>query len=247
MLKKFFIFFAMSVTCITFSKVGLTSNRSLFMQGNTLFLSGKYMQALVCYQQIEHKNSGVWHNMGNCCFNNKQYAQALIFYFRARAGATWKQLGQLEGVIAKSLKKLNQPAPLWISMQIKKVLMLLPIEFMQIGLLFFLTCLFAYLYLMFFGAKGFYVFKREPLIVFIVLIIIFLLTLHMQRNEIDKKIAVIVRDQSVVYAGPDRTFHQTQALPIGTQVVVEKSSELMHKIKWINKTGWIARESLEII
>ena len=89
-MKKSLLILLMSLTVGSFA-LGLTSEE-VFLRANLFYEKGDMKEALKSYKEIEPKGQAVWYNMGNCYYQLKENAEAILCWKRAGKGSTTSSL-----------------------------------------------------------------------------------------------------------------------------------------------------------
>ncbi|MCX5924199.1 MAG: hypothetical protein NTZ68_02140 [Candidatus Dependentiae bacterium] len=226
-------------------------NQSLFSQANNHFMHGQFTLARESYEKIEDKSSAVWQNIGNCFFNEKKYANALVCWQRAQLNASWKQLGQLFSSEVLALKALRLQPNFWWQYEIKRMVMVIPKLAWHI-LLFLLLA-----YILLISSRYWYIsslvsHSHKATWFALFGIMICCMIWYGQARIFKKGRAVVVKEKVVVHAGPEKTFHIKNKLPMGSQVCVIGREQGMDNVVYkteLGKTecGWIVPDFIEIV
>ncbi|MFA5998801.1 MAG: tetratricopeptide repeat protein [Candidatus Babeliales bacterium] len=248
---KKIILLSATIFCLYYAVFAQKDNQSLFSQANNHFMHGQFTLARENYEKIEDKNPAVWQNIGNCFFNEKKYANALVCWKRAQFGASWKQLGQIFSSEILALKALRLPLDPWWKYEIKRIIMITPILAWQI-ILFVLLC-----YLFIVSSRYWYissfVSRKHKETGFVLFGILICCAIWYGQTRIFKKgRAIVVKEKVMVHAGPEKTFHSKYQLPIGSQLCVIGREQGMDNVVYkteLGKTerGWIVPDFIEIV
>ncbi|MCX5923698.1 MAG: hypothetical protein NTU89_04000 [Candidatus Dependentiae bacterium] len=262
-LKLIFICTIISVFCsriylMANDSIKLLKNQEFFVNGNNHFLHGNFAMARESYLKINEKSSVVWQNIGNCFFNEKNYAQALICWKRSEYGASWKQLGDIFRSEEKALIELRLPVPsIWHDV-LKKILILMPKMLIQF-LLFLMLILFLSFFYRCWSMSFLYIVVscNYKVAWFLMLGIIGCSILWFGKEQVFKeRTAIVIHEKVVAYAGPETSFHQLFQLPLGATVHIvsnclpkdQKSlDQNMHKLSYNGQLGWVKSGSVEIV
>lgn len=220
-------------------------DQELFLQGNSFFLQGQFSQARQSYENMLHKNSVVWHSIGNCYFNEKNNIKALICWKRAERGASFSQLGQLFKSESIVFEQLGNPYDSFFIRSMKRVLLVFPKMLMQLLLLIFLLS-FLMIFYSCFVQKNQSLCKKKYFWLSLGAIIIVLSVLVIKEKQMLYKEAVVLQ-KTPVFVGPDTTFSQKAILPSGCVVRSLDEKQGMMKVTSLQGSGWIARDAVEII
>ena len=76
------------------------NNEELFLQANQQYDAGNYAQAIEIYESIAPHGRGVDYNLGNCWYQQGEYAQAIACWLRAQRGASRNEQASIAHNIA---------------------------------------------------------------------------------------------------------------------------------------------------
>lgn len=79
----------------------------IYLKAHAAYQAGDSAKALSLYQSIEPKGPAIWYNMGNCYFNQQQYADAIVAWRRAQKNLPWSDYKKLEQYIGDSYNALG--------------------------------------------------------------------------------------------------------------------------------------------
>lgn len=235
-----------------------TKDQELFIDGNSHFLSGRFGLARESYLKINEKSLVVWQNLGNCFFNEKNYAQALVCWKRAEYGASWKQLSDIFDSEKKALVALHLPLPTLLHDTLKKIVILIPKLFIQVLLFLMLIMLLFFFYSCWSWSSLYIVISYNYKVAWILMLgIIGCSLLWFGKERVFKQgIAIVVKEKVIAYAGPEKSFHPLFQLPLGATVQVVSNilkedqnlqDQNMHKIYYNRHYGWIEYSFVEIV
>lgn len=247
--KKIFFLLLLSTIGILFQGANIPS-QELFLQGNRNFCEGDFKAARQCYEQVPHKSSAVWHNMGNCYYNEHNDAQALVCWRRAQKDAGFNQLEQLFESEQMVLKKLNCSHDGIYMRGVKKVILALPKIVLQLLAILFLLLFLYWFYQCLIRKSDAYQLlscRKRYLIMLGLGIIVCLLLLGAKEKFLQEKQGVLIHDKVVVHAGPEQSFHKKSQLPLGCVVQVVDETSDMVKISCDKGSGWIISSNVEIV
>lgn len=232
---------------IFYATVVFCDDQQLFGQAKEAFVGGTWLQALQLYKKIEHKNSAVWQNIGNCYFNLERYDQALVAWNRACAGRpNYHQIATMCESENSAYQKLNLPIiPAW-KCWIKKIVLIIPDMELKLIFLILLCCLLWFLYCYWRGSVMSVV--DHKLLVFILFCSVVCSAIWYARTVIlHKDQAIVVKSDVLVYAGPERTFHVIEKLQQGSLVHIMHNKQGMYQIKQEALRGWVVQDTVEYI
>lgn len=224
------VFFLLAFGCTLFG----VHSEELFLQGNKLFVDGRFEEAIEMYNQVENPSAQVFMNQGIAYFNQKDFLQARISFLRAEKLCSGRCYLQIRGYQDKIDEQLNIQKTqsryywLWQSME------MIPCFVLQVWILLAFLLLFYGLY------------RRKPcgsqtmLVLF--LLLGFFLWFHRYQNR--KKLSAVVIENSTVYAGPDRSFLKKNVLSLGNVVYIIGYNNDMIEIKMDQQRGWVDSQNL---
>jgi len=257
--KKTIIGVIIVLFCFQVHGAAQLESQELFAQGNEKFLQGRFALARESYLKINNKSSSVWQNIGNCFFNEKKYAQALVCWKRAQISATWHQLDQLFTAEKKTLSLLKLPVSSDVYYGVKRIILIVPKLLIQILLFLMLSLLLLFLYRCWSWSTVYSLMSCNYMVAWFFMIGIMSCSVFCwSKDEICKQgQAIVIKEQSVVYAGPERSFHKKTQLPLGYQIDVLELDRNMYKVmyrqmldeKHVGKrqVGWVESDSVEIV
>lgn len=239
-------FFFMTMLFFLDQTAQCQSNQELFLQGNNYFLKGNFNKACDCYEQISEKNSAVWHNMGNCFFNEKNNIQAIICWKRAERNASFRELGKLFNSQSKAFEQMHLSYDGFVMQKIKQVCMIVSVIQLKILLLVFLLLFLYVCYYCFLQSKRLSC-KKRYIIGLLLGIMSMVFALYLKEKWLHKKEAIIIHEKVPVYIGPEVTFSQKTILPLGCVVEVLEEKQGMIKIIYPQVCGWVSSQNVEIL
>lgn len=228
----------------------LSDDAYYFKHAQILQQNNEIQKAIEEYKKIKHKNVVVLENIATCYAQEQQYAYALLFYKKACQVATNSHINRLLDRQEDIYKKISgidsDSASRTMNLMIQKTLLYIPniIFHMCIAIIFIVMLLVEI------GAIHFS--SRRKMIRFIVILSFVLLIFigllnYKNRYIIPTDHAIVVQNNVVVYAGPEKTFHNIACLSYGSEVKVMQKMHEMYKISMGPLTGWIEMNALELI
>jgi hypothetical protein len=236
-MKKLILFFCIML----FSAVPLKPARELeqFLRGNKLFQEGKPEEALKEYQEITQKGPLLWHNIGMCHYQQKNFIEALVALKKAELGANAQLLLKIEPFIKEIQAKYNQPHQSEKMRLLKRLASHLSL-FWLLFLTVFFWWLIAFLWNTALLSNAWVRFS------FVALWLFCSVTTGVVWWLSTEKIGIIT-DETSLYVGPNEKFHKTGTVTKGQQVVIKKQHEDWFKIKSTDASGWVLQTRLEPI
>ncbi len=246
---KISIFLILVTLQVAFSQNG----NSLFVEGNKLYTSEKYNEAIEKFLQVEklEKHSvDLYYNLANAYYKTNQVAPAIFYYEKALQLAPNNKDVKVNLDFAKRMTIDNIEAlPTTLFQKLSKNL----IEKLHYNswayVAVFLSILFALLFLVYHFSrssikKRFYFVASILSILFMVLSVVFAMyTFKVNKN---KKEAIIFIQQTSIKSAPMLSSENAFELHEGTKVTVLESVDNWKKIKIADgQTGWIVSSELK--
>ncbi len=222
------------------------SSETLLKQGNTLFLQGRFQEAVEKYESITSKNTTVWHNLGNCFFNEKKYVQALVCWNRAKMHASYRQLVALYASEKMVQKRLQLSQNSYVKTFLQVLVLGSSIKMLQLLLCFLLLGIILLWYRAMRLKKSLYDYKKVLFMLFGVAILLGYALLAKQQM-IQQKNGIINVQLATVFVGPETTFAQKGTLPYGCLVHIVAIAESMCKITSSYGSGWVVCSHIEVV
>jgi tetratricopeptide (TPR) repeat protein len=212
-----------------------TSAQELFLQANQCYARKEFKDAENLYKKIPQKSAAIWYNMGNCAYKNGKDLEALLYWKRAKKMSNSTIASDCTYNCALVSNKLN------ISAQSNTKMPFIPALPLQI--LFF--CTFSVFLVI---NRRLWRAKRFALLVSLGIVVAGcgMITVASYRNSTNTY-ALIMHDESTMYAGPDAGYHEVCPLPKGTEVVMLTQKNGWAKVAWSGYNGWIKDNKIEII
>jgi len=234
--------------CLLLSNVLLTQKDDalILKKAESFFQEKKWNAALKNYRLLDHKSSTVFLNMGMSYFNIKKYPQALINVKKAFYISTLKEFAKIVELEKQVYAKLDKPAPSWIYYVIKKFFIMIPLVFIQLIILIVLLML-LYFFIRLWRWSDFT--KQEKLFLKRTMSILCGCAIfwYVKLLYFDKYQAIVIKPQTSVYAGPEKTFHIIEKLEVAEEVEISKEKDGMYHIQHLKISGWINNDAVELI
>lgn len=241
---KKYIFSLLLVFLQTLSMLG--DDQQLFTKAHENFVQGDWEGALRNYRAITDKNSVVWQNIGICYFNQQQYAHALLYWQRAYKDCTLVQIGQLCTLEQRALEKLDFKIPSRGHYFCKRILLIIPLIFLQTLFAIMLCCMLWTLARCWRWKEIVICDRRWLRWIFLGCFLCGGLW-YANRSFFQKNQAIVVKRDVLVYAGPERTFHMVTTLRQGSSVNVIQKKHGMYNITNHSIAGWVMQDTVEFI
>ncbi len=224
--------------CITFS-IQADQRHELFMQGNKAYQAGDIAHALQYYKKIIHKGPGVWANIGNCYFAQKELSQAIIAWRKAQAAAPHDLWLSLEKDCAMALKEMGVSHKSDRSHFFDWWAHIVPSLLLQI---IFLVCwYFLFFFLLARRPRRYFLYYQIATILSLMLFGTMLL-FHYYHDTYEKG---IVTKESALKSGPHEQFDTISAIAPFEDVCIHETRQGWYKIATQNHIGWLASDLVE--
>ena len=222
------------------------TNQELFLQGNKEYEQHSYQKALDTYHTIENKGASVWYNMGLCCYNMGEYAQALVYWHKAEQASNSRDMLDK---IARNKKDTQERLQLYVPHSYSQCIRDTIIYYTSCSSFIWWQLLFLMVwYMHIFYMRTFWRKRRWFLILFLWVITI-ALAIIMSVYYIDshKHQAIVIKPSTALMIGPDNNFASKDIVPMGQQVEVQQKQDGWIKIIYASKRGWVPAESLALV
>lgn len=221
------------------------NDEEFFLRGNKQYAQKNYSDAFNSYEMVSKKGSAVFYNMGNCCFHNGDYAQALVYWSRAEAGST----AQEYALIVRNKKYVSHLLDQEVNVSAQQKV----VDFLQTLLpyisLFFLQFLFLlcwYLFIFVMSKKQIRLRKIIVSNVSAVMIVVgALLQLHYTQQG--KQGGIVVKKDAQLLVGPKKGFQTLCPLRYAHNVAIKEKREGWYKIQYADMIGWVEADMVQIV
>lgn len=227
-----------AMICIMLCMVSYgASNQEVFLRGNKAYAESAYTDALVCYEQIPHKGSAVWYNMGNCYYQLERPVDACVCWQRAQRHASYQDycalttnITGLEDDQEKAAQSAYAAWVFWIRAHTQSYSLLI-IQLIAIAI-WFALCIALY--------------TRVHLIVsfsLLILSIVFVcLSIDMQKERY--RAYAVTKEDALLYVGPNSSYHQQGIIKPARSVVIIDERDGWYKINYKELAGWVQADTL---
>ena len=216
-------------------------DQELFLQARDLYQKKNIHQALEVYRQIQNKGPAVWYNMGNCYHYLKNNSQALLSWRRAQK-EPYYHLWVLGEKNINSIKqdKVNHLSNLFrtIHLYFTKRIGILLVQII------FLMC---WSLLLIMGYRWYTKHYWLLLTVFSLLFALSTILLATSWYQERYRYGIIIPTETLVYAGPNNSYHTIGKCTQLDEVVIEEQKETWYKIHCPHVYGWIPKDVCEAI
>lgn len=215
----------------------------LFAQANEAFEQGQIDQAIEQYVAIPDKGPAIWYNLGNCYYQKKDSARALVCWQRSLPGASWKQYADVQHNIAIVSQSLGIEKPFsTVSLLVDRAAHTIPIWLVQ---WLFLLSWWALFMLYWFKIRM----RFLPLIytALLTLMILFGILAWVQFTHTTQQRGVIVTKNLALHAGPNHGYHGLGTVRYADTVQLLEHKDGWYKIAKDDATGWAWATGIEPI
>jgi tetratricopeptide (TPR) repeat protein len=232
---------------ILFFVFGLCSRdvEETVLRAHKLYEQQNVDQALKLYGSIEKKGSATWYNMGNCHYKLGNYLDALICWRRAERDVTWYELS----AIHHNLDKIYKVLEIQSSHRFKTSLYRFAQRYLSLFSLYGwqLIFLFVWILLLFLVAPLVRNHKYFILSVLCFITILFTGALYLKYEIDTTRYGIIMENDLIVYAGPDKEFHKLGSFARTREVTICEQQEKWLKVQDQGLVGWVPLEHVAII
>ena len=215
------------------------------MQGNKSYKQKDYSAAFQSYDLMSKKGRAALYNMGNCCFQQGDYALAVVYWSRAEHGATPKERMVIARNKELALGKIGQQDNQSLWCKVGNVFDdILPYASLLILQIFFLLCW----YLFVFSVVKQQIKAKKIILSSLSLLIVFsgcLLKIHHTKQTTQS--GIIVKEKSCLFVGPDKGLHVISPLSYANAVTVKEVRDEWYKIQYADMIGWVEADVVQII
>lgn len=215
------------------------------LMAHKLFEQGQIDQALELYDSIEKKGAATWYNKGMCYYKKGDYLNALVCWKKAERDARWGELPDIQYNIDQAYKELNiQPDNTFIHSLYRRVMRYLSLLTFYGWQLLFLAEWMLLLLLAARLARG----RRYGMLSILSLLVVLLAAaLYMKHDICNTQYGIVVKNNLVVYAGPDKAFHELGNLTRAYQITVCENQENWLKVRDDVLVGWVCHEGIALV
>lgn len=221
------------------------SDEEFFLRGNKYYEQKDYDNAFRSYDMMSKKGRAVLYNMGNTCFYQGDYAQALVYWSRAEVGATSQEYNAIARnkahVFSIMGKQEDQSLQYRLTKRLDEILPYVSLFFLQ---LFFLLCWYIFALLM--RNKQMKIKKMVlSALLFFMVISGGVLGVHYTHHATQS--GIVVKKEAQLFTAPDKNFHPLCPVVYAHDVVVKEKREGWYKIRYTDMIGWVEADVVQII
>lgn len=241
--KKHVVFFFIGML-ITAARAG--NDEEFFLRGNKQYEHKDYDSAFRFYDLIHKKGRAVFYNMGNCCFYKGDYAQALVYWSRAEAGANRQErliIARNKEQVLKLLGQHEHASSWWhaVGTLLEGAVPIVPLIILQ---LLFLLCWYLFI---FFSRKQQLKSKKMMLccLSFFIVISGLILEIHYTRQGIQN--GIVIKKEGKLFVGPDKGLQALCPVAYANNVTIKQAREGWYKVQYADMIGWVEADVVQII
>ena len=242
-LRKDYI--ALFFMCMLTAIATAGTDEEFFLRGNKYYAQKDYDNAIRSYDMINKKGRAVLYNMGNACFYQGNYAQALVYWSRAQIGATPQEYHLIErnkkhvfAIIGASSEQ---------SLKVTFVRLLhdaAPYVSLFLLQLFFLICWCVFL---FSARKKHMRIKKTILSCLCCFMVLSGALLGVYYTNKCTQSGIVVKKEAQLFAAPNKGFQALCPLVYAHDVTVKERREGWYKIRYADMIGWVEADVVQII
>lgn len=229
--------------CILFSGMlnGVRDVEETFLRANKHYQEKQYKKAFELYNSIECKGCATWHNMGNCAFRLNKHVDSLVCWRKAQRSATVREFDELQKNIDAVYEILGRvPEGSAVGRFIDNVLGRFSLFSLQ---LLFLIVWFSLFFVIWLTRR----YKRGVLIALIPLNLLFGAATFMKYQSRWNLPAVVVKNSSTIFSGPDQNYHVMGTAHVADELKVIQTRGKWCKVRGNGLAGWALADTLEIV
>ena len=237
--------------CLVLVIANAQDSKSLFQTANTYYQNKQYEEAEKMYLLVlkkDKKNATAYYNLGNTYYHLKQYSNAVLNYERAKKLQPESKYIQhnINLTNNKLFSKIEFSKEFFVTKQIKSVAHAKSSEGWSI---FMLVCFWMAVLSMcvhFFFNKR--ILFRVGIIACLLSFLFAYFTYTSYKAEHQQNFAIVMQSNAYIKSAPVETMNAATAVQSGLKVEIIDTDKNWFKIKLPNdKTGWIEKNSLELI
>lgn len=240
---KKYVIFLLCMFVVSTTNTG--SDEEFFLRGNKQYAHKNYDDAFASYEMVSKKGSAVYYNMGNCCFQKGDYAQALVYWSRAEVGATVTEYGLIVRNKEYVTHLLDKESNISAWQKIVALLQtLLPYVSLLLLQILFLLCWYLCLFLL---RRQHIKLKKTIVSCVSIAMVLFGSLLHVHYAKQGKHEGVVVKKDAQLLVGPDKGFQALCPLAYARNVAVKEKRDGWYKIQYADMIGWVEADMVQII
>lgn len=221
------------------------NDEEFFLRGNNYYEQKDYENALISYDMMSKKGRAVFYNMGNVYFHKGNYAQALVYWFRAEVGATPQEYNLIARNKEHVFTLLDKQRDVSLKQRLFSFLNdALPYVYLSFLQLFFLICWYVFLFSV---SKKQTKIKKTILGCLCVFMAISGAVLRIHYTNQHIQIGIVIKKEAKLFAAPNKDFHVLCPVAYAHNVTVKEMREGWYKIRYADMIGWIEADVVQII
>lgn len=215
----------------------------LLQKAAAAYKEDTFDQAEKFLQQIEHKSSEVWYDLGNISYKKNEYDLALAYWRVAlrEGSSTIQQAAHFNIHFLK--EKMNIESKESFFQKMKAVFYAVPLIMYQC---IFLLC---WLSLLFF-IKNYKHGTRYTMLFCMLLLILTTVSgvmTGLKYHNDKRRIGIVMKQNSVLFAGPDEQYHALGHLERAMEVTIEEQRDSWYKISTVKESGWVMHDVIAVV
>jgi len=221
--------------------LGAVGDEELFLRGNKQYLEGNFEQATESYRMIKRKGQAVWYNLGNCAYRCGDYPNARICWLRAEQASPerWHasvahNIAALDAAVGRS----STPST-WFD-ALTAVTCYVPLLVMQVLFLLFWCGLLGMV------LTGGWNIRRGSFVTLCALSLVFGILIAVRYTTM-WRIRAVTRENTAIFAGPDRHYHAVGTIDRAQEMVVHKDRGDWYKVKAGILVGWVPARDVVVV
>jgi len=230
---------------IIISSLSARDIQETVLRAHKSFEDGNIENALELYESIEKKGTATLYNMGLCHYKMGSFMQALVCLKRAERNATSAELSD----IYYTIDQVHDALKLESGNSFLRSVYRWHVVFLSILTLYGWQLLFLFLWaiLLFLSAR--FVRRRRyfGLTMLSLVVILSAGAVYRKYDLCNNSYGIALKDNIVVYAGPDDAFHELGSLSRANEIVVSENQDEWFKVKHGNCSGWVYSDNIALI
>ena len=209
-----------------------------FLKAGVEYEQGHIKQALELYKKMDTFYPSVFYNRGLCQYSLGVYPQALADFRRAQRMGNKELFEKASQAVVLTQKKLGIDPDSFLFGSQMALHTLFSGDFLRI----LIIMLFMLLVLLVMFRR--YTVKR--LVALIGLIVGLGSCCFYEYWLSQQRYGVVVAQQALLYAGPDKEFHRVGGVSAGQQVKVVQQDQSWYKVYFHSEVGWVEQSDIEL-
>ena len=230
---------------------GAQDSKSLFQTANAYYKNKQYEEAEKIYALLikkDKKNANAFYNLGNTYFHLQQYAEAVLYYEKAKKLKPDDKIIQhnIDLTNNKLFSKIEFSKEFFVTKQIKETVKSKSSESWSIYMFAALWSGVLLMCIHYFTTNK--IVFRAGFIIGLFSLLFSYFTYTAYRNEHQHNFAIIMQQNAFMKSAPVESMNAATAIQKGLKVEITDSDKSWRKIKLPNgKTGWIETSQIAFI